>query len=299
MTTPESEKRQKMTDLDQLMLKLTQKQNAFLESIRTEMKQNSQELKSQVTTIQESMVTKTDLQKVNVELKTELKSDIEGELEEHFKDRLLPDDGSTTALRASGNSFSSASGALDHVLLKGRSTYGENATLTAKAGMQLAHMVIGKLTPEEAALVLGASCPYRENRQVMIRTRGGREDCLRLRDAVATASQISPIEVHAEQIFCALPVPPERRQRNATLGKLAKALETKLGIKAHLDFRDSTASMSLKDKVKSAAEMVGETTAAAAAAAAVEDHDMTEGEGQEAEDMLTVVRLSRKTGKPK
>ena len=57
--------------------------------------------------------------------------------------------------------------------------------------------------------------------------------------------------------------------------------------------------MSLKDKVKSAAEMVGETTAAAAAAAAVEDHDMTEGEGQEAEDMLTVVRLSRKTGKPK
>ena len=57
--------------------------------------------------------------------------------------------------------------------------------------------------------------------------------------------------------------------------------------------------MSLKDKVKSAAEMVGETTAAAAAAAAVEDHDMTESEGQEAEDMLTVVRLSRKTGKPK
>ena len=71
MTTPESEKRQKMTDLDQLMLKLTQKQNAFLESIRAEMKQNSQELKSQVTTIQESMVTKTDLQKVKVELKTE------------------------------------------------------------------------------------------------------------------------------------------------------------------------------------------------------------------------------------
>ena len=105
------------------------------------------------------------------------------------------------------------------------------------------------LIPKEISdLIDSVDANYVQNRQIILRIHAGpsrREDCWKVRTALANALHESPLQVNDRDVYAIVEPTPSNRERNRSIGKALSILEEMLPAPARagiiLDFRAGVA----------------------------------------------------------
>ena len=130
------------------------------------------------------------------------------------------------------------------VILKGWCRRNENRSLSTNDAIVLGEKARALIPKEISELIDSVDANYAQNRQIILCVRPGdtrREDCWKVRTALAKALCETPLQVHERDVYAIVEPTPSNRERNRNIGKALSILEEMIPepqrAKIVLDFR--------------------------------------------------------------